>query len=150
MKKMVYQRTRLHPFQVLYLGTYKRYTFFILNMGTHPTAYIKIPKSHPFFQKDYFECNPSTDFLENIFTFSGNSLAFNNQLDTPVPEGWYLGWDHAHVGDWLGYWSDEENIRQGHRKYTTKEMIEECKLAIIYLIGIKDESRKKRTENSKI
>ena len=142
MKPMVYQHTRLHPYQVLYLGSYKKYVFFILNMGTHPTAYIRIPESHPFFQKHYIECNPSMDF----FTFSENSLAFNNQLDTPVPEGWYLGFDHAHLGDWLGYWSDEENIRQGHRKYTTEEMVEECKLTIVYLIGIKNKSVNKKHE----
>jgi hypothetical protein len=57
MKKMVYQEER--KIELLYGGEYKGYKFYILNLGTHPTAYIAIPKGHKLYGQDY-------DYIYNI------------------------------------------------------------------------------------
>ena len=139
---MVYSNNKPNPAQVLYLGKYKRYDFFILNLGTHPTAYVRIPRTHPFFGKDYDYCSPPHGFEGGPFTFSNSSANFANFLDTPIPGGWYLGWDYAHINDWLGYLSDEQNIQMGNHKHTTEEMILDCKNVIEYLLEVKNEPRK--------
>lgn len=146
-KKMVYYSGRIHPPEVLCLGKYLNYDFLILNMGSHPTAYVKVPKDHPFFGKFYDECNPPHGFLGGPFTFSDSSANFANLLDQPIPDGWYLGWDYAHVGDYTGYWSEEENMRMGNRKYTTEEIILDCEEVVKYLKE-KYEPRKRQKKNT--
>lgn len=133
---MVYSSKRLSPAHILLLGEYKNYNFFILNLGTHPTAYVRVPETHPFYLKHYDDCNPtSPNSLNQIFTFSDSSANFAKYLDQPIPEGWYLGWDYAHLGDWTGLYSDEQNIRLGNRKYTTEEILKDCDAVIEYLIS---------------
>ena len=44
MKEMIYQKDR--KVEVLDTGFCYGYLYYILNLGTHPTAYIKIPKTH--------------------------------------------------------------------------------------------------------
>ena len=135
-KPMVYSNRRLRPSEVLCLAKYKDFIFFVLNMGTHPTAYVQIPENHPYFGKDYEGCNPPHNFLGGPFTFADSSTVFAEKLDTPIPDGWYLGWDYAHLGDWLGYRSDEENLQQENRKYTTEEIIIDCETVIEHLIEV--------------
>lgn len=38
-------------------GSYKKYRFYIYSLGTHPTAYIEIPKSNPIHGKSINECD---------------------------------------------------------------------------------------------
>lgn len=137
MKPMIYYPERLEPVEVLYLGKYKKYDFFVLNLGTHPTAYIRIPKTHPFFGKSYEECSPNEPIIEPL-TFSDSSAIFKDSLNQKVPDGWYLGIDFAHMGDWLGYWSEEENIKWGNHKYTTAEIAWKCTEIIDYLIQVQN------------
>ena len=44
MKEMIYQKDR--KVEVLDTGFCFGYLYYILNLGTHPTAYIKIPETH--------------------------------------------------------------------------------------------------------
>lgn len=134
---MNYYKERIHPSEVLCIGKYKRYDFFILNMGTHPTAYVRVPKTHPFFGKFYDHCNPPHGFSGGPFTFADSSSNFANFLDKPIPNGWYLGWDYAHSGDFIGCSSLEG------RKYTTEEIIADCKDVINYLLEEQNEPRKR-------
>lgn len=142
---MVYHHEHFAKPQVLYIGDYKHYTFFVLNLGTHPTAYIRLPENHPFYAKNYEEANHYftnsqarlSYAFDDTFTFSDSSVNFNSNLNRPVPDGWYIGFDRAHMGDWVGFLSDEVNIRAGYRKYTTEDMIQDCKFAIDCLSEVK-------------
>lgn len=142
-KPMIYYKERLTPAEVLSIGQYKRYDFFIVNMGTHPTAYVRIPKTHPFYEKHYDEANPAPKgFLGGIFTFAEHSAHFDGHLDSLIPRGWYLGWDYAHIGDYIGNPFRPFNP-ETERKYTTEEMIEDCKTVINYLLEKKDVARER-------
>ena len=64
-------------------------------------------------------------------------------------ENWFIGWDYAHCGDYCGYeeYMPESIITYG-KKWTTEEIIEECKNAIDQIIDF--ESKKILEEPKKI
>lgn len=109
----------------LYRGTIGKYRFIIMNLGTHPTAYIKIPKTHPLYGIEYFEL---PDYLESVphggFTYSREYLFTDNKNKE---DGWWLGWDYAHWGDFLGF---EPYNKEISKMWTTEEIRAECKEVI--------------------
>ena len=131
MKEMIYQAER--KIEVLDTGYCLGFLYYILNLGTHPTAYIKIPRDHKYFKKDYMEidldvhCGPtySRDYLY---------ISKNNKVD-----GWFVGWDYAHYNDYAGY--DEimpKEIQTGGKKWTTEEIYKEVKEDCYHLNNIKE------------
>ena len=125
MKEMVYSSNRIC--EVLHKGEYKGYKFCIMNLGTHPTAYVECKLEN---------CNSyGDDRLDEIsvhggFTFLGN--AYWDKEDKTL----YLGWDYAHYMDYAGY---ELNFPsqmwcEGCKKWTTAEIFEEVKSVIVQLI----------------
>lgn len=82
--------------ETLKKGEHSGFEFFILWFSSHPNAYIKIPKSHPYYKKDYREID-NKYLVHGGFTFSGKDLDKRYGLS----EGWYLGWDYAHCTDFI-------------------------------------------------
>lgn len=121
MKQMTYGKDR--KIELLDTGKYLGFTYYILNLGTHPTAYIKIPENHKYYEKDYDEINLD---VHGGLTYSSKQLCLENE----VIEGWFIGWDYAHYGDYLGY---EEmfsrEFRTNGKKWTTEEILKEVKEA---------------------
>lgn len=118
MKEMKYQAERKK--ELLDSGKCMGYNYYILNLGTHPTAYIEIPKNHKYYLKDYDEINID---VHGGLTYSDNYLIVENEKLTNT---WFIGWDYAHYGDYYGY--DEmlpEKIKIGGKKWTTKEIRED-------------------------
>ena len=130
MKKMVYQEDR--KIELLYQGEYKGYKFYILNLGTHPTAYIEIPKDNKLFKKHY----DSIDlYVHGGLTYS-DSVLFISENEKAEGE-WFIGWDYAHWNDYMPYY-DEMNYISRHndlKKWTTEEIKQECENAIDELIS---------------
>lgn len=128
MKEMIYQKDR--KIELLYNDIYKNYHYYILNLGTHPTAYIAIPKGHKLYGQDYNDIYNICDInVHGGLTYSNHNLMGINS------EEWFIGWDYAHCGDYCGY--EEimpESIRTYGKKWTTKEIIEECKNVIEQII----------------
>lgn len=126
---MIYSSKRLSPAHILLLGLHKDYNFFILNLGTHPTAYVRVPETHPFYLKHYDDCSPtSPNSLNQIFTFSDSSANFAKYLDQPIPDGWYLGWDYCTINDYSYF-------NPNGKKWTTEEILKDCDAVIEYLIS---------------
>lgn len=85
MKEMVYSTDR--KIEILYNGEYKGYKFAILNLGTHPTAYVGTKKHF----LDYDEANKVIGYIPHGgFTYKGNAHGDENDRTE------YLGWDYAH------------------------------------------------------
>ena len=99
-------------------GSLAEYNYYVITLGTHPCAYVTVPKSHPLHMKlddleAYIDCHGG-------ITFDGRHERFG------IME-YCIGWDYAHYGDWVGeFGRDEEDT-----KYTTEELIAEC----MYVIG---------------
>lgn len=124
--EMIYQTDR--KVELLYYGTYKKYNYFIFNLGTHPTAYIEIPQGNKLYGKDYSQIDLD---VHGGLTYSSDTLMLIKS------NSWFIGWDYAHAEDYMGYYEEfkEYNIHTlnsdyDNKKWTTKEIIAECKRAI--------------------
>jgi len=123
MYSMKYQTERTK--QVLCRGEYKGFNFVIVSYGTHPCAYVEIPKSHPLYETDYdcidIDCHGG-------LTFDGDLLFVDDSL-----KGWYIGWDYAHPGDYVGYMLgvyEDLGTPCADKKWKTEEIYEEVKKVI--------------------
>jgi hypothetical protein len=126
-KPMIYQTDR--KIELLHSDKYKEYKYYILNLGTHPTAYIEIPKGNVLYEKDY---NEIYDKGYDIDVHGGLTYS-RNELMGIKSENWFIGWDYAHYSDYMPFY-DEFSISL--KKWTTEEIIEECKNVIEQIIEI--------------
>lgn len=106
-------------------GTHNGYDFLILWYRNHPNAYIRIPEGHPYYEKDYDEIDDK-EIVHWGFTFSGR---LNKKYD--LPDGWHLGWDYAHTGDFMRF---PDGYTMDGRKWTTCEIAADCKKIIDEII----------------
>ena len=121
--------------ELLCKDKYKNYNYYVLNLGTHPTAYIEIPKENELYRKSYDEIYKIGCDID----VNGGLTYSDNELMGVKSENWFIGWDYSHCGDYCGY--EEympENIRTCGKKWTTEEIIEECKNAIDQIIDFEN------------
>lgn len=127
MKPMIY--THLKTKEILHDGLYKNYYFAIVSYGGHPCAYVRVPKNHPFYKRNYNELG---------ITCHGG-LTFGDNLKHIIPsddnDAWYIGWDYAHCGDYE-ILSNIPNFSfiEG-KKWTTEEIYEDVRKVIDQLIN---------------
>ena len=101
-------------------GEYRGFEYRILDLGTHPTAYVKLPRNHPYYKKDW--SNPNIDIeVHGGLTYSRNYLT----CEADHLSGWWIGWDYAHYGDHLG-WEDYYN----GKRWTTEEILKDVTYVI--------------------
>ena len=131
MKEMIYSPDR--KIEVLDTGYCLGFLYFILNLGTHPTAYIKIPENHKYYGKDFMEIELPVHFG---LTYSKNYLYIS---ENEKIEGWFIGWDYAHYNDYAGYEQKMPlRFRTNGKKWTTEEIFKEVKEACYRLNEIKE------------
>lgn len=106
--------------KVLAEGRYQNYHFIVMNLGTHPTAYVEIPRTHKYFGKHY----------DDIDIYVHGGLTFARSQFRKKKNSWFIGWDYAHCGDYYGF--DEEFQRQfpelinsNDKKWTTVEILKD-------------------------
>lgn len=126
MKEMKYENDR--KLEILQDKKYKGYRYIILSLGTRPTAYIEIPKGHHL-------CGWDCDDID-IDVHGGLTYADHNLMGIDS-ENWYIGWDYAHAGDYYGAYGFTRN----DKKWTTKEIENECRRAINELIDKYDQEK---------
>jgi len=118
-KKMIYSSFKKR--EVLASGKCCNYNYYILNLGAFPTAYIEIPINHKLFFNHYD--NIDID-VHGGLTYSKSYLWIDDEIE--LKDSWFIGWDYAHFGDYLGY---EEmypvEIQTNGKKWTTEEILEE-------------------------
>lgn len=138
--KMIYQKER--KIELLYNGKYKNYKYYILNLGTHPTAYIAIPKGHKLYGQDYYDIyNICYIDVHGGLTYSSHNLMGIDSDD------WFIGWDYAHADDYMGYYTEGEFLTEKTIKWTTEEIIKECHYVInqideVEILDDEDEEKK--------
>lgn len=130
MKEMKYSKER--KIEVLATGYCFGLLYYILNLGTHPTAYIKMPKN--------IDIDENEIDVHGGVTYSEDHLWIN---DNEKLDGKFIGWDYVHYMDYGGY---EEllpkEIRAGGKKWTTKEIFEEVRHACYQIQKIGGENGK--------
>ncbi len=108
-------------------GTYDGYEYYIVSRGTHPCAYIKIPKGDELYGKGYDDLTMEFD-VHGGFTYSDDHLSYSDDTDA-----WFIGWDYAHYGDYSGFniLSDGEDCNDpSDVKYSTQEIFLDVKKVI--------------------
>lgn len=98
-------------------GEYKGFDFYVLNLGTHPCAYIDVSETElagKYYDDINIDCHCG-------ITYACETLA------TVDKSGWFIGWDYAHIGDFVSRttYFDIEG-----RRWTTEEIVAECKMVI--------------------
>lgn len=120
MKPMIYERKVER--KVLCSGKYKGIDYYILTLGTHPTAYINL--------------NNSDSAIENILdglvhggiTYQSDYLVLD---DDKTIYGYFVGWDYSHYGDYSGAYIDlDTKLLNDFKKWTTEEILSQVKSAI--------------------
>lgn len=104
---------------------YKGFTYKILTLGSHPVAYIMIPKKHLLYKISY----------SDIDLHVHGGLTYSCMEDD---KNYWIGWDYAHSGDYLFY-KEQDNIfdRPENHKWTIKEIEVECKIVINQILKLK-------------
>ena len=117
MKEMIYSPDR--KIEVLDTGTCFGLFYWILNLGTHPTAYVKIPENHKYYQKDYDDIDIQA---HGGLTYSRDHLWIS---ESQRLEGWFIGWDYAHCYDYTGYYTKRDSGLYELKRWSTEEIREE-------------------------
>ena len=123
-KPMIYNKNRPGSAEQIAGGTYKNFDYYVLNLKTHPTAYVDVTNS-PLNGCDEdidISCHGGITYLESI-------------LNTVDKKGWFIGWDYAHYGDYMDYGDTSlNNMFSNDKKWTTEEIVEECKNVIDQIV----------------
>lgn len=123
MKPMVYKKRG--DIEILDNGVYNGYQYWIVSYGSHPCAYVELPKDHKYYGKDYADI--PIDCHGGI-TYSGCHDKISNSF--------LIGWDYAHCDDYLYcnstkfLGSDVQSFLDSGKKWTTEEIFEEVKQVI--------------------
>lgn len=139
MRDMIYQSSWLNPPEQIANGEYKGFNYYVLNLGTHPCAYIDVTETKL----------KNTDYDSIDIECHGGLTYASEHLRTVDKEGWFVGWDYAHAGDFAGYDLKYPSIGYPGRMWTTQEIVDECKEVIDQLVELlKDEEAEKALERS--
>lgn len=114
--------------KVIAENIYNGYHYMVISYGTHPCAYVELPKDHPYYNKEY----DSMDIAcHGGLTYSNMNYGCKENV---YKEGFWIGWDYAHYGDYTcGTFVDPDE-----KKWTTEEIICEAKRVIKQLEEIKN------------
>lgn len=115
MIEMQYQSER--KIEILDKGTCLGFDYYIMNLGTHPTAYIKIPQTHKYFGRRYWGFEDEIN-VHGGLTYSNDGLKIS---ETETVDGWFIGWDYAHFGDYVGY-KIVSPFKRNDKKWKTREI----------------------------
>lgn len=114
-KPVIYDKNRLGSTEQIAAGTYKNFDYYVLNLRTHPTAYVDVSDS-PLNGICYDEID--------IYCHGGLTYS-ESTLDTVDKKGWFIGWDYAHYGDYMDYGDTSlNNMFSNDKKWTTEEIVE--------------------------
>lgn len=136
-KEMVYCAKRLNPPEMLSQEEYKGFNYYVLNLGTHPCAYVDVADTY-LNGMDYdsidIECHFGLTYAKEY-------------LNTVDKKGWFIGWDYAHYCDFAGYELEMPGtIRSNGKKWTTQEIVKECEEVIDQLIELISKQKEVRNE----
>lgn len=124
MKEMIYGESKENP-DVLYSGEYRGHKFAILNLGSHPTAYVE----------DKIGLIGYEDFrLNGISVHGGFTFHDTGYWGNDSEKISWLGWDYAHSGDFMGYYSTDNPFYYSSKQWTTAEIYEEVKGVVEQII----------------
>lgn len=107
---------------LLYHGVYFNHDYYVLSMGTHPCAYVKLLDENPKVAEGV-PCHGGITYNEKYLRLPDKEIKGN-----------FIGWDYAHYGDYMGYYEDTYGYERVGTRYTTEYIVNECLEVIDKLI----------------
>ena len=141
-KELVYKNTyKLR--EVIADDYFNGVRFICVNIGDHPCAYILVTQEFVDRHKDLYGDLPDIGVHGGV-THTGplDIHGLNN------PEDIWIGWNYGHAGDWTGHMSNEKNAKCGHIKYTTADIVTDCKEAIKRYLKMMERDRKRKEDGN--
>ena len=138
MKEMVYQsRSKA---ELLANDVYEGYEYVVLSLGSHPCGYVVVGKDDKLFGVDYddiyenfgIDCHGGLTYSEDYLSFLEFSDKYKCDVKSAIHDMWVVGWDYAHLGDYYA----GNLLDDGGKKWTTAEIVDECKYVINQIIKI--------------
>lgn len=110
--------------EVLVADEYNGHDFVVKSMGWHPTAYVRLNKEEPI-NLDDIKCHCGVTYSEDHLNMDGLRV-----------KGFWVGWDYGHACDFNGIClrPEMEALSRHGKKWTTEEIVAECKNVIDQLI----------------
>lgn len=134
MKPMIYKnryKGNIEQVEILDEGIYHNYHYAIVSLGSHPCAYIEIPKGHRYYDKVYDEiplnCHGGLTYANDTGILNG----YNHR------SGYWIGWDYAHYMDYCYYEFISDLFKEEDsdlKRWTTEEILTEVKNVIDQLV----------------
>ena len=144
---------KLYDVKVLFKSKYKGIQYVIVNYGgSHPCAYVEVTgtkideckefnklkekaRSKYWFKRNRKKLNEAdrSIYCHGGITYSSWRCPFVHEpkmMDTQTR--WYIGWDYAHYDDFVAGLAPHKG-----KKWTTEEIIEECKNVIENVLSLK-------------
>lgn len=126
---MVYADDHCETCKVIASGHYKGLNYYVKTIGhMHPTAYVEISQGHKAFAKKNLEnlpCHYGVTFNEMYLRCVDEDGSRGHQ---------FVGWDYAHHGDYMPYYEDGGFLERTSHRWSTDEVIAECKEAIDWIL----------------
>ena len=136
-RPMVYAAYR--ESEIIARNIYKGVEYFVVNIGTHPCAYVVCDKEFLDKHKDEWGDIDGISVHGGV-TYMGELSDLSAFCGDPkLKEVYCFGWDYGHAGDWSGYLTDFQN--EGSRKYTTEMVVEDCKDVIDQYLKILEKNK---------
>ena len=120
MKPMLYKSSCEK--ELLDRGTYREHEYFVISLGTHPCAYVKLNNENAEMAKGV-NCHGCVTYYDKFL-----------DIGDTIIKGNIIGWDYAHYGDYMGFYDDMVIYDDPVKKYTTEEIVSECHRVIDDLI----------------
>ena len=131
----IYARARYRDPLLIRMDYYRGYFYYILSLGTHPTAYVQLDnEKNKLYGKtmeelDYIQCHGDITYSESYLISEYMAKGDNRYF---VKDSWVIGWDYNHAGDFDGGRYCDIQCK----KWTVNEIVDECKCVIEQIIEI--------------
>ena len=130
MKEMIYKAEQQKP-EILHRGVHEGYEFLIVSYGTHPCAYVNLTNT-PCAGMNYEELERVIDCHGGL-TYSGSLERVLGGTTKECCYRWFIGWDYAHMGDYLGFNALFGDNGDDDKHWTTEEIYEDVVSVIAQL-----------------
>ena len=134
MKEMIYKPKR--EIEILDEGYLGYLHYCIVSLGTHPCAYIELPKEHKYYGKDYEDIEIS---CHGGLTYRSDQGIIPKDSEDHR-DGFWIGWDYGHCYDYAGYEvMFPIDLQSGGKRWTTEEILVEVKDVAWQLLQTEEE-----------
>lgn len=155
-KQMEYTDRFSHYGIILAHDIYKDHEFVVKSLGSHPTAYVKLHADDDIYHACHEdgEMNYDAAYVDvhggvTYGTDTGLLYSDDNGNEDRL-DGCWIGWDYAHAYDFCYYSGLATEPTDWEKRWTTEEIVAECKNVIDQIVKADQEASRKDGEMNRV